>query len=313
MNPSMPARLLALLALVASVAAHAQTAPKPLACPKEVPAGSQCFTSEDPLGGFYWMALPAGWNKDSGVLVVHAHGGPADTGPAKFERGEEDLKRWAITVRAGYAWVGHTYRRGGFGVTMAAEDTERARQYFVQHFGPAAAHAAARPELWRRCGVQGRRAVRHGGRARRQGARPLRRRAADQWRAGRRAPGPMTSAWTCARCTSTSAKTIPRPTSRNTRCGRGLPMDSKLTRAELAARVDECTGVRKPAAQRTDAQKSQPGHHRQRHPHRGAFADRPPELGHLAVSRRDAAAPGQPQTRSAMPTWCTRARPMTRR
>ena len=93
MNPSMPARLLALLALVASVAAHAQTAPKPLACPKEVPAGSQCFTSEDPLGGFYWMALPAGWNKDSGVLVVHAHGGPADTGPAKFERGEEDLKR----------------------------------------------------------------------------------------------------------------------------------------------------------------------------------------------------------------------------
>jgi hypothetical protein len=34
----------------------------------------------------------------------------------------------------------------------------------------------------------------------------------------------------------------------------GLPAGSKLTRAELAARVDECLGVRKPAAQRTPEQ-----------------------------------------------------------
>jgi hypothetical protein len=36
----------------------------------------------------------------------------------------------------------------------------------------------------------------------------------------------------------------------------GLPLDSKLTRAELAARVDQCTGLRQNAAQHTAAQKS---------------------------------------------------------
>ena len=255
MNPSMPARLLALLALVASVAAHAQTAPKPLACPKEVPAGSQCFTSEDPLGGFYWMALPAGWNKDSGVLVVHAHGGPADTGPAKFERGEEDLKRWAITVRAGYAWVGHTYRRGGFGVTMAAEDTERARQYFVQHFG------------------QPRRTLLHG----QSYGGGVASRAAELYATVDGPGGKVRGPYDAVLLTSgvlgggTRAydfrldlravyqyvcKNHPKADEPQYPLWQGLPMDSKLTRAELAARVDECTGVRKPAAQRTDAQKA---------------------------------------------------------
>jgi hypothetical protein len=37
---------------------------------------------------------------------------------------------------------------------------------------------------------------------------------------------------------------------------RGLPMDAKLTRAELAERVDACTGVLKPVAQRTEQQKA---------------------------------------------------------
>ena len=36
----------------------------------------------------------------------------------------------------------------------------------------------------------------------------------------------------------------------------GLPMNATLTRAQLAARVDECTGVRKPAAQRSEQQKA---------------------------------------------------------
>ena len=40
---------------------------------------------------------------------------------AELKRSEEDLKRWAVTVKAGYAWAGSTYRRGGYGVTMAAE------------------------------------------------------------------------------------------------------------------------------------------------------------------------------------------------
>ena len=252
-----PAAAAALL-LAALPAAQAQTpagAPQPRACPKEVPAASQCFTAADPLGGFYWMALPGGWNKDSGVLVVHAHGGPADTGPAKFERGEEDLSRWAITVRAGYAWVGHTYRRGGFGVTMAAEDTERARQYFVQHFG------------------QPRRTLLHG----QSYGGAVASKAAELYATVDGPAGKVRGPYDAVLLTSgvlgggTRAydfrldlravyqyvcKNHPRADEPQYPLWQGLPADSKLTRAELAARVDECTGVRKPAAQRTDTQKA---------------------------------------------------------
>ncbi len=252
-----PAAAAALL-LAALPAAQAQTpagAPQPRTCPKEVPAASQCFTAPDSLGGFYWMALPAGWSKDSGVLVVHAHGGPADTGPAKFERGEEDLTRWAITVRAGYAWVGHTYRRGGFGVTMAAEDTERARQYFVQHFG------------------QPRRTLLHG---QSYGA-GVASKAAELYATvdgpGGKVRGPYDAVLLTSGVVGGGTrvydfrldlravyqyvcKNHPKADEPQYPLWQGLPADSKLTRAELAARVDECTGVRKPAAQRTDAQKA---------------------------------------------------------
>jgi len=252
-----PAAAAALL-LAALPAAQAQTpagAPQPRTCPKEVPAASQCFTAPDSLGGFYWMALPAGWNKDSGVLVVHAHGGPADTGPAKFERGEEDLKRWAITVRAGYAWVGHTYRRGGFGVTMAAEDTERARQYFVQHFG------------------QPRRTLLHG----QSYGGAVASKAAEIYAMVDGPGGKVRGPYDAVLLTSGVlgggtrvydfrldlravyqyvCKNHPKADEPQYPLWQGLPADSKLTRAELAARVDECTGVRKPAAQRTDAQKA---------------------------------------------------------
>jgi hypothetical protein len=74
---------------------------------------------------------PAQWKQ---VLVVHAHSGP-ELGAPRAERTEEDLKRWAVTVKAGYGWVASTCRRGGYGVTMAAEDTERARKIFAQYFG----------------------------------------------------------------------------------------------------------------------------------------------------------------------------------
>lgn len=244
---------LSLLTLLATVpAAHAQTtSPQPRACPPEVPATSQCYTGNDGQGGFYWMALPPGWNRETGVLVVHAHGGPADTGPAKLERSEEDLKRWAITVRAGYAWAGATYRRGGYGVTMAAEDIERVRQIFVEAFG------------------QPRRTVLHG---QSYGA-GVASKAAELYATVNGQRGP----WDAVLLTSgvlgggTRAydfrldlravyqyvcRNHPKADEPQYPLWQGLPMDSKLTRAELAARVDECTGVRKPAAQRSAQQQA---------------------------------------------------------
>ncbi|RYF44027.1 MAG: hypothetical protein EOO25_01155 [Comamonadaceae bacterium] len=233
------------------VAASAPKPSQPRACPAEVPAGSRCFTGEDGSGAFYWIAIPKDWTPATGVLVMHAHGGPADTGPAKLERSEEDLKRWAVTVKAGHAWAGSTYRRGGYGITMAAEDTERLRQLFVREFGQprrtllhgqsyGGGVAAKAAELY--ATVAGKRgpydgvlltsSVLHGGNR------------AYDFRLDLRA------------VYQAVCKNHPRPDEAQYPLWMGLPMDSKLTRAELAARVQDCTGLGKPAAQRTEQQKA---------------------------------------------------------
>ena len=254
----MPSRSLALLALAAlagAATAQIPADPQPRACPSEVPAGAVCHTGEDGLGGFYWIALPAGWKPATGVLVVHAHGGPADTGPATLARGEEDLKRWAVTVKAGHAWVGATYRRGGFGVSMAAEDTERARRIFVKHFGPprrtilhgqsyGASVAAKGAELYATVdGPNGSVKGPYDGMLLTSGMLGGGTRAYD-FRIDLR----VVYQYVC--------KNHPKVDEPQYPLWQGLPMNARLTRAELAHRVDECTGVRKPAAQRTEQQKA---------------------------------------------------------
>jgi hypothetical protein len=240
-----------LAALAAGCATHTPvTAPAPLAtsCPKPVPADAHCYTGEDGAGAFYWIAIPDGWTPATGVLVMHAHGGPAGTGPAKAERSREDLERWAVTVQAGYAWAGSTYRRGGYGVTMAAEDTERLRRIFVRQFG--------RP---RRTILHGQS---YGGGVASKGA---------ELYEGQDNPydgvlltsgvlGGGTRAYdfrldlrvvyqsVCHNHPSASEPQYP--------LWMGLPQGSTLTHAELEARIDECTGIRKPAAQRTPQQRA---------------------------------------------------------
>ena len=103
--------------------------PRPLACPGELSAATRCLGGQDAAGAHYLIAMPENW---TGVLVLHAHGGP-ELGVPKAARSSEDLKRWAIMVRAGHAWAGSTFRQGGVAVRAAAEDTERLRQIFVRH------------------------------------------------------------------------------------------------------------------------------------------------------------------------------------
>ena len=105
----------------------ANAIPAPTACPKAVAPIARCFSGQDSAGAYYLIALPTHWN---GHLVLHAHGGPA-LGAPKPERSMEDLERWAIMVKAGYAWAGSTFRQGGVAVRAAAQDTERLRQIFV--------------------------------------------------------------------------------------------------------------------------------------------------------------------------------------
>lgn len=76
-------------------------------CPAAIPAGTHCMTGRDEAGAYYWIAVPQPWNH---VLVLHAHGGP-ELGPPRAERTAQDLTRWAVMVKAGYAWAGSTYRQ----------------------------------------------------------------------------------------------------------------------------------------------------------------------------------------------------------
>lgn len=236
----------ALLGAAPLLSAHAApSAPKPATCPAPVPEAARCYTGEDGTGALYWIAIPKDWNR---VLVMHAHGGP-ETGPPKLERSEEDLKRWAVTVKAGYAWAGSTYRRGGYGVTMAAEDTERLRQIFVRHFG------------------QPRRTLLHG----QSYGGGVAAKAAELYAPAGDAKSPydgllLTSGVLGGGNSAYDfrldlrvvyqyvCRNHPRPDEPQYPLWMGLPLDSKLTRAELAERVKACTGVGLPAAQRTPEQ-----------------------------------------------------------
>jgi pimeloyl-ACP methyl ester carboxylesterase len=231
--------LLAGLLALTGAWAGAQTAAPSVTCPAGVPAETLCFSGKDNAGAFYWIAKPAAWN---GVLVLHAHGGP-ELGEPKAERSAEDLKRWAVMLKAGYAWAGSTYRQGGVAVHAAAEDTERLRSIFTEQLG--------QPRL----------TILHG----------------QSWGASVAAVGAQMFPTSYDGVLLTSGVLGGGTRSYDFRldlrvvyqalCGnhplpdepayplwQGLPLDAKLTRAELAARVDQCTGLRLKPEQRSASQ-----------------------------------------------------------
>ncbi|HJV59719.1 MAG TPA: hypothetical protein VJ743_02180 [Albitalea sp.] len=220
--------------------------PSAATCPRDVPPDAHCFTGRDSAGASYWIAMPAQWN---GTLVLHAHGGP-ELGPPRAERSAADLTRWAIMVKAGYAWAGSTYRQGGVAVRAAAEDTERLRQIFVSH--------VARP----------RHTILHG----QSWGASVAAQEAEMFATsvGGRSPydGVLLTSGVLGGGTRSydfrlDLRVIyqavcgnhPRPDEAAYPLWQGLPPGSPLTRAELAQRVDECTGVRHPPQARTDAQR----------------------------------------------------------
>jgi hypothetical protein len=75
--------------------------------------------------------VPQKWNRR---LIVHAHGGPRLDAP-QDDDSAEDLDRFAVMVKVGYAWIGSTYRRGGYGVRVAAADVDNSRRVFWAHWG----------------------------------------------------------------------------------------------------------------------------------------------------------------------------------
>jgi pimeloyl-ACP methyl ester carboxylesterase len=229
----------ALLAGCATTPSHPpEAAPQAATCPEGVPAGARCLRGQDSAKAHYLIVMPAQW---SGVLVVHAHGGPV-LGDPKASRADEDIKRWAITVQQGHAWAGSVFRQGGFAVTTAAEDTDRVRRIFVDHVD------------------QPQRTLLHG----------------QSWGAmvATKAAELFPKSWDGMLLTSgivagptnydfrLDLRVIyqylcnnhPRPDELQYPLGMGLPADSKMSRADLAARVNDCLGLNKPAAQRTPEQ-----------------------------------------------------------
>jgi len=224
---------LAALTLCGATAARAE-APVPAACPAGLPDATRCLSGRDDLGASYWFAVPAGWN---GVLVLHAHGGP-ELGEPRAERTAQDLKRWAVMVKAGYAWAGSTYRQGGVEVRAAADDTERLRGLFEAAIGKprltilhgqswGASVAARAAERYRYDGVLLTSGVLGGGTR------------SYDFRLDLR----VVYQALCGNHPLPSEPAYP--------LWQGLPAGSSLTRAELARRVDDCTGVRRPPTQRS--------------------------------------------------------------
>lgn len=229
---------LSLWVLTACTTVPRETAPLVTACPEGVPLGVRCLRGQDAAGAHYLIGVPANW---TGVLVVHAHGGPV-LGEPKMSRADEDIKRWAITLAEGHAWAGSVFRQGGFAVSSAAEDTERVRRIFIDH--------VAKP----------RRTVLHG----------------QSWggmvatRAAELYPRSwdgilLTSAVVAGPATYDFRLDLraiyqylcnnhPRPDEPEYPLSIGLPPESKMTAAELLVRADDCLGLRRPAAQRTAEQ-----------------------------------------------------------
>jgi len=226
-------------------AAATDEAPKPAACPATLPPGTRCLAGRDSAGAFYLVAVPAQWN---GILVLHAHGGPA-LGTPKAARVVEDLQRWAVVVRAGYAWAGSTFHQGGVAVHSAAQDTERLRRIFVQH--------VERPKL----------TILHGQSWGASVAAVAASMFTDDGTGHRPYDGVLLSSGVLAGGShaydfrldlrviyQSLCGNHPLPTEPQYPLSIGLPAGARLTAAELRQRVDACLGLDKPEAQRTPEQ-----------------------------------------------------------
>ena len=212
----------------------------PTACVADLPAGTRCYAGRDALGAYVLVAVPAAWN---GVLVVHAHGGP-EFGAPDPKRVAEDAERWRVVVRAGYAWAGTTYHQGGVAVLSAAADLETLRRLALQVLD-----------------TPPRRTLLHG----------------NSWgasvaaRAAERERGPWDGVLLTSGVLGGGSRSYdfrldlrvvyeavcgnhPAAGERDYPLWQGLPLDVRMTRAELASRVDACTGVQRPRAARTPEQ-----------------------------------------------------------
>ena len=226
--------------------AQDKAAPDAKACPSAVAAIAVCYSARHPSGAYLLAAMPRNWN---GHLVVFAHPGPYLV-PPRLDSAEADLAKYSIAVKLGFAWVVSTFRREGYGVQMAVADTEDARKFFVERIAKPSRtllHGASYGGLVGAKLIEAH-AKNPDGTAAYDGAffnsglvlgSPL----GYEFRVDLRA----IYQYYC--------KSLPRPEEPQYELWMGLPADLKFSLRELQANVDECTGVGKPAGERSDRQK----------------------------------------------------------
>jgi hypothetical protein len=225
----------------AGPAAAAEAPPATVGCPAGVGEGTKCLAGRDSAGAFYLIALPERWNGD---LVLHDHGGPF-LGAPSARRVAEDLERWSIMPRLGYAWAASSYRQGGVAVTAAAEDSERLRRLFIDRVARPR-HVFLHGQSW--------------------GA-SVAAKQAERFAEGRPYDAVLLTSGVLGGATRSYDFRLdlrvvyqvlchnhPLPSEPPYPLNIGLPAGSTLTPAELDRRVDDCLGLKQPAAQRTAAQ-----------------------------------------------------------
>jgi alpha-beta hydrolase superfamily lysophospholipase len=216
-------------------------------CPRDIPIDVVCYGDRQPNGSYILAAVPKAW---TGVLIVHAHGGPR-TAPAQPRTNDEDLARLSMFVREGHAWVASTYRRPGYGVRMAAADTDMARRYFLNTIAPLVGkpkHVILHGQSWggniaaKLLELDARR-TRHGYDGGLLTSAVL--------------PGGARTYWFRADLRAVYqyyCHNMPRPDEPQYVVATGLPRGATLTDNDLRERVEACTGISRPAAERTPQQ-----------------------------------------------------------
>jgi hypothetical protein len=239
---------LAVFSLVFTGAALAQEAPQAevTACPAELAEIATCYSAKHASGAYLLAAMPKTWN---GGLAVFAHGGPQLT-PMAATYSQPDLVKYSVWVKLGYAWVATSYRREGYGARAAAEDVDQARQFFIARLG--------KPQ----------RTILHGASYGGLVSAKLLELYAKNADGSLNYDGALLNSGLLAGATrgyefrvdlrvvyQYYCKNLPRPDEAQYPLWMGLPADSKLTLKGLETRVDECTGILKPAAERSEQQK----------------------------------------------------------
>lgn len=219
----------------------AEAAPSPATCPAGVGEGASCLGGKDSAGALYMIVMPRQWNGD---LVVHAHGGPF-LGAPTMKRVTEDVERWNIMPRLGYAFAASSYRQGGVAVSAAAQDNERLRRLFIAKVAKPK-HVYLHGQSW--------------------GA-SVAAKGAELFAEGKPYDAVLLTSGVLGGGTRSYdfrldlrvvyqylCRNHPLPSEPQYPLNIGLPLDSPMKPADLAKRVDECLGLNKPASERTPEQ-----------------------------------------------------------